>query len=243
MKELLEERKVLVTGASRGLGEALVRAFAAEGCKVVLNYAHNDAAARKIAEETGAICWKCDISDEKSVKAMFDETGPIDILVNNARIDPYARPADATDGGWWDAVMSVNLKGAYLCGKFALEQMKARSWGRIIHISSLWAYQPANERMLAYAAAKSAMHALSRGLARLGAPYGVTSNVVAPGLILTDMLTKRLTPEMLKNELSGIPLGRGATPAEISQFVLDVAATPFLTGEILNLNGGAFMAP
>ncbi len=243
MKESLEGRKVLVTGASRGLGEALVRAFADEGCKVVLNYAHNDSAARKIADETGATCWKCDISDENAVKAMFDEAGPIDILVNNARIDPYARPADASDGDWWDAVMSVNLKGAYLCGKFALEQMKARSWGRIIHISSLWAYQPANERMLAYASAKSAMHALSRGLARLGAPHGVTSNVVAPGLILTDMLTKRLTPEMLQNELSGIPLGRGATPAEISQFVIDVASTPFLTGEILNLNGGAFMAP
>ena len=243
MKESLEGRKVLVTGASRGLGEALVRAFAAKGCKVVLNYAHNDEAAHKIADKIDATCWKCDISDENAVKAMFDETGPIDILVNNARIDPYARPADASDGDWWDAVMSVNLKGAYLCGKFALEQMKARSWGRIIHISSLWAYQPANERMLAYASAKSAMHALSRGLARLGAPYGVTSNVVAPGLILTDLLTKRLTPEMLKNELSGIPLGRGATPAEISQFVIDVASTPFLTGEILNLNGGAFMAP
>ena len=94
MKESLEGRKVLVTGASRGLGEALVRAFAAEGCNVVLNYAHNDAAARKIADETGATCCKCDISDEKAVKAMFDEAGPIDILVNNARIDPYARPAD-----------------------------------------------------------------------------------------------------------------------------------------------------
>ncbi len=243
MKESLEGKKVLVTGASRGLGEALARVFAAAGCKVVLNCAHNIAPAQAIADEIGGTCWKCDISNESAVKEMFEKAGPFDIVVNNARIDPYARPADATDGDWWDAVMSVNLKGAYLCGKFALEQMKERSWGRIIHISSLWAYQPADERMLAYASAKSAMHALSRGLARLGAPYGVTSNVVAPGLILTDMLTNRLTPEMLKNELDGIPLGRGASPEEVASFVLDVASTPFLTGEILNLNGGAFMAP
>lgn len=243
MKESLEERKVLVTGASRGLGEALVRAFADEGCKVVLNYAHNDAAARKIADETGATFWKCDISDEKAVKAMFDETGPIDILVNNARIDPYARPADASDGDWWDAVMSVNLKGAYLCGKFALEKMKARRWGRIINISSLWAYQPPTEKMLAYAAAKSAMHALSRGFAALGAEFGVTSNVLAPGLILTKLARVRLSEEQLAAEMSAIPMKRGAPPEEIAEAVLKIADTPFLTGEIVNLNGGAFMRP
>ena len=238
----LKGRKVLVTGGSRGLGEALCRRFAEAGCQVVLNYAHSHGDAERIAAEIGAATYRCDISDERAVERMFAECGPVDILINNARVDPYARPKEATDGEWWDAVMAVNLRGTYLCGKCALAQMQERHWGRLIHISSLWAYQPANERMLAYAAAKSAMHALSRGFANLGAPYGVTSNVVAPGLILTDMLTKRLTPEMYQHELAGIPLGRGATPAEIADSVLKVAAMPFMTGEIVNLNGGAFMA-
>lgn len=111
----------------------------------------------------------------------------------------------------------------------------------MVHISSLWAYQPANERMLAYAASKSAMHALSRGFARLGAPWQITSNVVAPGLILTDLCTVRLTEEELQRECDGIPLGRGASPAEIAETVFTTAANGFMTGEIVNLNGGAFM--
>lgn len=143
----------------------------------------------------------------------------------------------------WDAVMAVNLKGSYLCGKFALERMKAAKWGSMVHISSVWAYWPANERMLSYAAAKSAMHALSRGFAAQGASCGVTSNVLAPGLILTDLLATRLTPEMLEKELGGIPLRRGATPAEVADSVFRVAESGFMTGEIVNLNGGACMMP
>ena len=139
--------------------------------------------------------------------------------------------------------MGVNLKGAYLCGKFALEDMKKARWGRMLHISSLWAYQPANERMLSYASAKSAMHALSRGFANLGAPYGITSNVLAPGLIMTKLISSRLTPEMLKKEEAGIPLGRGASPEEIAKSGLDLLHANFITGEIVNINGGAFMRP
>ena len=190
-----------------------------------------------------AEAYGCDISDEAAVETMFREIGSIDILVNNARIDPYKRSAGMRDGEWWDAVMAVNLKGAYLCGKLALEQMKTKRWGRMVHISSIWAYQPPNERMRSYAAAKSAMHALSRGFAALGAPYGVTSNVLAPGLILTDLCTERLTPEMMQRELDTIPLRRGAPPGEVAAAVFDLAKSGFLTGEVVNLNGGAFMRP
>lgn len=243
MCEEFSGKTVLVTGGSRGLGEALCRRFAAAGCRVIVNYAHGKEAAQAVAEAVGGEAIQCDISSEEAVQAMFDRVGAVDILINNARVDPYKRTPEMSDGDWWDTVMGVNLKGAYLCGKFALEGMKAKRWGRMIHISSLWAYQPANERMLSYAAAKSAMHALSRGFANLGAPYGVTSNVLAPGLILTDMVSSRLTPEMLRKEMVGIPLGRGSTPAEVAEFAFDIARTGFLTGEIINLNGGAFMAP
>ena len=243
MCEEFNEKTVLVTGGSRGLGEALCRRFAAEGCRVIVNYAHGKEAAEAVAEAVGGEAVRCDISDEPAVREMFDRIGPVDILINNARVDPYKRTPETSDGDWWDSVMGVNLKGAYLCGKFALEGMKTKQWGRMLHISSLWAYQPANERMLSYAAAKSAMHALSRGFARLGAPYGITSNVLAPGLILTDLVSSRLTPEMLQKEMAGIPLGRGASPAEVAEFAFDIVRTGFLTGEIINLNGGAFMAP
>lgn len=236
-------KTVLVTGGSRGLGEAVCRRFAESGCRVIVNCAHDRKAADEVARSIGAEVYPCDISDEKAVQKMFDEIGGADILVNNARIDPYKRPAEMSDGDWWETVMNINLKGAYLCGKFALETMKNRNWGRMIHISSLWAYQPANERMLSYAAAKSGMHALSRGLANLGAPYGITSNVLAPGLIMTRLVASRLTPEQLEHEKSGIPLARGASPEEVAEAVFKIADTPFLTGEVINLNGGAFMRP
>ncbi len=243
MCEEFKGKTVLVTGGSRGLGEALCRRFAAAGCRVIVNYAHGKEAALAVAEAVGGEAVQCDISREEAVREMFGRVGQVDILINNARVDPYKRTPEMSDGGWWDTVMGVNLKGAYLCGKFALEGMKERRWGRLLHISSLWAYQPANERMLSYAAAKSAMHALSRGFANLGAPYGITSNVLAPGLILTDMVSSRLTPEMLQKEMAGIPLGRGSSPAEVAEFAFGIVRTGFLTGEIINLNGGAFMAP
>ena len=238
-----EDKTVLVTGGSRGLGEAVCRLFASVGCRVIVNCSHDLAPAEQLAKEIGGEAYKCDISDERAVKEMFDRVGQVDILVNNARIDPYMRKAGSTDGEWWDAVLGVNLKGAYLCGKFAIEGMKARRWGRIINISSLWAYQPPTEKMFAYAAAKSAMHALSRGFAMLGAEYGVTSNVLAPGLILTKLARVRLTEAQLAAEMSAIPMKRGAPPEEIAEAVLKIADTPFLNGEIINLNGGAFMRP
>ncbi len=236
-------KTVLVTGGSRGLGEAFCRAFARMGCKVILNYAHGKDAAEAVASEIGALAYSCDISDEKAVEKMFQDAGPVDILVNNARIDPYKRPADATDGEWWDQVMSVNLKGAYLCGKFALEGMKEKNWGRMLHISSIWAYQKPNERMLSYAAAKSAMHALSRGFAAIGAPYNITSNVLAPGLIMTKLVSERLTGDALEREIATIPLGHGESPQEIALAGINMIRSSFITGEVLDINGGAFMRP
>lgn len=238
-----KNKTALVTGGSRGLGEAFCRKLAEAGCRVIVNYAHGKEAAEKVASDVGGRALSCDISSEVSVKKMFGEIGGVDLLINNARIDPYKRGTDCSDGDWWDQVMGVNLKGAYLCGKFALEDMKSKRWGRMLHISSLWAYQPANERMLSYAAAKSAMHAMSRGFANLGAEYGITSNVLAPGLIMTKLVSERLTPEALAKEMSGIPLKRGATPEEIAEAGIDMMRSGFITGEILNINGGAFMRP
>ena len=235
-------KNVLVTGGSRGLGEAFCREFAKIGCKVVLNYAHGREAAEKVASEIGAVAYACDIADENAVKEMFDRVGPIDILINNARIDPYKRAPETSDGDWWDMVMGVNLKGAYLCGKFAMEGMKKKKWGRMLHISSVWAYKAPNERMLSYAAAKSAMHAMSRGFAAIGAPYGITSNVLAPGLIMTKLVSERMSQEAFERAKATIPLGRGGgSPEEIALAGINMIRSSFITGEILNINGGSFM--
>ena len=236
-------KTVLVTGGSRGLGEAFCREFARMGCHVILNYAHGRDAAEKVASEIGAVAYSCDIADENAVKEMFDKVGPVDILVNNARIDPYKRTPDISDGDWWDMIMSVNLKGAYLCGKFAMEGMKKKNWGRLLHISSVWAYKQPNERMLSYAAAKAAMHAMSRGFAAIGAPFGITSNVLAPGLIMTKLVSERLTQEALERAKATIPLGRGGTPEEVALAGINMIRSSFITGEVLNINGGSFMLP
>ena len=236
-------KTVLVTGGSRGLGEAFCHKFAELGCRVFVNYAHGREAAEQVAADVGGIAIPCDISNEESVKTLFEKIGGVDLLVNNARLDPYKRGTDVSDGDWWDQVMSVNLKGAYLCGKFALEDMKKKGWGRMLHISSIWAYLPANGRMLSYAAAKSAMHAMSRGFANLGAPYGITSNVLAPGLIMTKLVSERLTPEAFAKEKATIPLGRGESAAEIAEAGINMMRSGFITGEVLNINGGAFMRP
>ena len=236
-------RTVLVTGGSRGLGEAFCREFARLGCRVILNYAHGREAAEKVASEIGAVTYACDISDEKAVQEMFDRVGPVDILINNARIDPYKRTPETSDGDWWDMVMGVNLKGAYLCGKFAMEGMKEKKWGRMLHISSIWAYQRPNERMLSYAAAKAGMHAMSRGFATIGAPYNITSNVLAPGLIMTKLVSERLTQEALERAKATIPLGRGGSPEEVALAGINMIRSSFITGEVLNINGGSFMLP
>ena len=115
--------------------------------------------------------------------------------------------------------------------------------GRLLHISSIWAYQQPNERMLSYSAAKAAMHAMSRGFAAIGAPYNITSNVLAPGLIMTKLVSERLTPEAFEREKATIPLGRGESPEEVAQAGINMIRSSFITGEVLNINGGAFMRP
>lgn len=246
----LENRTAFVTGASKGLGAAIAVMLAEKGCKVAVNYAHSPAGAdRTVAAITGkggtAIPVKCDIASEADVSRAFEqvatELGPVDILVNNARIDPYMRSETATDVEWWNQTLSVNLTGAYLCSMAVWEGMKARGWGRIVNISSVWAYWGATFRMLPYSVAKAGMHALTRGLALEGAPLGITVNTVAPGLIITESIGKRLSEEKIEKEKNGVPLKRGATPEEIAEAVLFVIGSSFTTGEVLNINGGAVM--
>jgi 3-oxoacyl-[acyl-carrier protein] reductase len=245
-------RTALITGASKGLGAAVAIKLAGLGCKVGVNYAGNRAGADRTvsaitAQGGTAVPVQCDISDAAAVsgavRELESQLGPVDILVNNARVDPYQRPAGMSDADWWDHTLAVNLKGAYLCAMAVWPGMTARQWGRIVNISSVWAYSGASFRMLPYSVSKAGMHALTRGLATEGAPHGITVNTVAPGLIITESIGSRLTEEQIADARQAVPLNRGATPAEIADAVVFVLGSGFTTGAVYNINGGALMEP
>ncbi len=211
-------KTVLVTGGSQGLGEQLCRELAEAGMKVIVNCAHHAERARKIAEEIGG----CAIRE-------------LHVLINNARLDPYKRPSSMSDAEWFDRMIGVNLKGPYLCSLAAAEKMK--NGGKIVNLSSVWAYRAATRKMMEYAMSKAALHSLSRTLAALLAP-GILVNTVAPGMIESKEMTERLTPQELEALRKTIPLKRGGCAFEICMEVRFLLENDYITGEILNINGG-----
>jgi len=244
----LKGRTALVTGASQGLGRVIARMLAAEGCRVVVNCAHNPQKAERVAEEIRsdggeAQVYVCDISDETAVYKMFSALGAVDILVNNARIDPYFRKEGMSDGDWWDLVMKVNLKGAYLCSEAFFKQAKPRGWGRIVNMASARSFTPAEPHMIAYNVSKLAMHGLTRAYANNGAKFGITANTVCPGMVMTENVSKRLTPEQVQATYDTIPLGRGGSCEEMADAVLFAVKNAYVTGESLHVNGGLYYAP
>ena len=244
----LKGKKVLVTGASQGLGKVIAETFASEGCKVVVNCAHNPQKAEAVAEgirkkggEAEVYC--CDISDEAAVAKMFADLGPVDILINNARVDPYFRKPEMSDGEWWDLVMKVNLRGAYLCSEAFFKQAKPRGWGRIVNIASARSFTPAEPHMIAYNVSKLAMHGLTRSYAHNGAKFGITANTVCPGMVMTENVERRLTPEQIQKTYDSIPLGRGGSCEEMADAVLFAVKNAYVTGTSIHVNGGLYYEP
>lgn len=245
----LSHKSALVTGSSQGIGRTIAAALASRGARVLINtLPENAAAAEAVVADIRAggghaALALFDVTDEAAVNQAFATAGGLDILVNNARIDPWRRRPELSEGEWWSQVMEVNLKGAFLCAMAFMAQARDRNWSRIINISSVRAYRPAEIDMIAYAASKAGMHALTRSLAANGAAFGMTANAVAPGMVITENIDKRLTPEKYREESAAIPLGRGASAEEIADAVLFLVGNGYVTGEILNINGGMHYAP
>jgi len=229
----------LVTGGSRGIGAAIVKALGDAGCAVAVNYRERAAEAGTLARAIVAAGGKAlaiaaDVSKADAVAAMVErassELGPIDILVNNAGIAIPRGVDDLTEADF-DATILVNLKSAFLCTQAVLPGMRARKWGRIVNISS-GAARGAGSIGPHYNASKAGMEGLTRGYAARLVKEGITVNAVAPSLIETDMMSGQ--PQLI----SRIPLGRFGQPEEVASAVMLLIDNPYMTGQTVAMSGG-----
>ncbi len=243
----LRDRVAIVTGASRGIGRAVARRFGASGATVVAAARgdHADAVAAEIADAGGrALSMSVDVTDADQVATMvrsvLDAYGRIDVLVNNAGIvrDQLAMRMSAAD---WDIVMATNLTAVFTCSRAVLRPMLKQRGGRIISVGSVVG-QMGNAGQANYAATKAGMIGFSKALAREVASRGITVNVVAPGMIDTDM-TADLAESAKAAMVTQIPLGRLGVPDDVAGAIGFLASdeAAYITGHVLSVNGGMYM--
>jgi acetoacetyl-CoA reductase len=237
-------RVAIVTGGTRGIGEAISIALKDMGMQVAATYAGNDERAREFSERTGIAAYKWDVADHQAcqdgVKQVEADLGPIDVLVNNAGITRDTTMKRMTHEKWQD-VMDTNLGGCFNMAKAVFEGMVERGYGRIVNIGSING-QAGQYGQVNYAAAKSGIHGFTKALAQEGARAGVTVNAIAPGYIDTDMVAA-VPEEVLGKIVAKIPVNRLGKAEEIARgvaFLVDENAG-FVTGSTLSINGGQHM--
>jgi NAD(P)-dependent dehydrogenase (short-subunit alcohol dehydrogenase family) len=248
----LEGKVAIVTGGGRGIGEAISKTLARGGAKVVVNDVLReevDRVARELNKSGAeAVGLQADISDEKQVEEFIGKAlnrfGQIDILVNNAGTIIFHEGEKALI--WemsveeWDKILAVNLKGTFLCSRAVLREMvkTSKPGRRIINFSSGAAKLGGMLSSSAYIASKAGVIGLTKVMAREAAPYGITVNAIAPGMIDTSMMRLTTPPEKDKEVAKVIPLGRLGTPQEIAEAVLFLAsdAASYITGATIDVN-------
>lgn len=228
-------KHVLITGGSRGIGAASVRAFSKAGYCVTFLYEKNHTAAHLVAQETGARGICCDIADAKAVRAALMDVPAVDILINNAGIAHYGLISQV-DEATWDRLFAVNVKGIYHCVNAVLPAMLKKQAGCILNIASMWGQVGASCEVC-YSATKGAVIALTKALAQELGPSGIRVNVVSPGVIITDMV-ENVSAETLAALAEETPLNKNGTPEDVAQALLYLAEAPFITGQNLPVNGG-----
>jgi acetoacetyl-CoA reductase len=234
----------LVTGGTRGIGEAICKALKNEGYEVAANYGGNDEAARKFTESTGIKSYKWDVGDfdacSEGVSRVEQELGPIGILVNNAGItrDGTLHKMSVEN---WQQVIQTNLTSCFNMSRAVIEGMRARKYGRIVNIGSING-QAGQYGQVNYAAAKSGIHGFTKALAQEGATQGITVNAIAPGYIATDMV-RAVPDKVLEKIIARIPVGRLGESQEIARGVVFLVSRDagFITGSTLSINGGQHM--
>ncbi|XID90645.1 SDR family NAD(P)-dependent oxidoreductase [Paenibacillaceae bacterium WGS1546] len=245
----LDGKVALVTGSTRGIGEGIATGLARAGADVVLNSHESGDEPLRIVEKIksmGRQAWfvQADVSRESDVRSLFESIGErcgkLDILVNNAGISRAETIAE-TDLDSWRHVLDTNLTSCFLCSKYAMEMMMERSAGRIVQTSSVVAHQGAVYGHVHYAASKSGMLGLTKSLARTAAPYGITVNAVAPGIIDTELLRRTHGESRLEELRRSVPLGLG-TVNDIAAAVVFLASDEarYITGSTIDVNGGLY---
>jgi acetoacetyl-CoA reductase len=237
-------RVAVVTGGTRGIGEAISMALNKAGYKVAANYAGNEERAKGLEARTGIKTYKWDVSsfDEcvAGMKKIEADLGPVAVIVNNAGITRDGTMKKMNRQGW-DEVLDTNLGGCFNMCKAAWDGMLARSFGRIVNIGSING-QAGQYGQVNYAAAKSGIHGFTKALAQEGAPKGITVNAIAPGYIDTDMV-RAVPPNVLEKIVARVPVGRLGAASEIARGVLFLVSDEgaFITGSTLSINGGQHM--
>lgn len=241
-----KDKRVIVTGGTKGLGRAIGLTFARKGAWVAINYSSDDEAASKMEAElknlsTNFLLLKADVSSRSAVETMtgrvLEKWEHVDVLVNNAGIlrDKLLMFLDELD---WDRVLEVNLKGTYLCSRAIIKTMISRRSGRIINIVSPSALtgRPGQTN---YSASKGGIVSFTKSLSKEMAKLGITVNAICPGLISTPM-TENLDQETKESFLSMIPMGKFGSPEDIANAVLFLASekTGYVTGQVLAVDGG-----
>ncbi|MDF2495816.1 acetoacetyl-CoA reductase [Sphingomonas sp.] len=237
-------RVAIVTGGTRGIGEAISVALRDTGLTVAANYASDDARAADFAERTGIRAYRWDVGDHDAclagVAQVEAELGPVDVLVNNAGITRDGTLMKMTYQ-MWKEVMDTNLGGCFNMAKAVFPGMRERQWGRIVNIGSING-QAGQYGQVNYAAAKSGIHGFTKALAQEAARVGVTVNAIAPGYIDTDMVAA-VPADVLDKIVAKIPVGRLGKAQEIARGVVFLCSedSGFVTGSTLSINGGQHM--
>lgn len=252
---LLQNKVAIVTGASRSIGAAVAKCYAREGAKVVVNYLEHAALAEEVVafirgQGGEAFACRADVSQEDDVRAMVAETvsryGTVDILVNNAAIDPR-QPWEQITAADWDRVMGVNVRSQFLCAQAVFPYMKEKRYGKIVNISSV-TFLTGQKGYVHYVASKGAIVGLTRALAREVGEHNVNVNCVTPGAIHTETEAEKVGPGVTEEELERAMAGlqsiarRGiARDLEGAMLFLATPASDFVTGQTLNVDGGWMM--
>lgn len=225
----------VITGGSRGIGAAAVERFSKAGHRVYFLYEKNHQAAEAVAQKTGATPICCDVSDGEAVRKAFQQIGDIDVLICNAGICHYGLMSMMSQEEW-DRIFAVNVGGIYHCVNAAMSGFLKKQSGCIITVSSMWGRVGASCEA-AYSATKGAVIALTKALAKELGPSGIRVNCVAPGVICTDMCAS-VDPEIMEEMAEDTPVGRNGTPEDVAQAMEYLANADFITGHVLNVDGG-----